>query len=725
MISGTSRKACAACQTRLSPKISGEVIRTIAPLAKEIPPTGYTERVMSTLEPHELEPDRRELDSWQQVEEFLSNLHELARAPVRAEEFYQRLLAGCVATLACQGGAIWQLGQHGNWKLMQASAVGYLSNLGADHERLLNQAVNADHPQVLLPASDGGLEGMVLLMGTVPLERNKSKGPQHPRVIVELALRSGCSPAVQRGWEDFLAAVCQVAADFQSYEELRLLRSEQASHGEVLNLIRRLQSGSSLRQLTSNIANEGRRFLGVDRLSVVLRNRKKWKLQSVSGTERFETRADAVKQLQSLAQVTAHWGEPLDYSDSADADLVADLPTPVSEVLQEYLDNTHVRRLAAVPLSFHSATLLDSQVGNSSEIQAVLIAEDFDSDSDLLLQKRLVELADLCEPSLQQAVRLNRFPVRTMLAWANRWDKLWDSWGVSRMALATAALVFTLAALVFVRVDFEIEAPATLVPLIEQDIFATANGTVREVFVEHGDHVKAGEAICVLEDPQLTLDRERVRGELATARKRLEAIAVARTDRQSREENSSDRLPLSAEARQLELRLESLAEQTAILDRRNDALTLRSPLTGVILTLDVQHLLRTRPVERGQVLFTVADTNSGWQLKTRVPQDQIGHLLAAQNSAEDSLTARFKLAGDAEQVFKGHVNEICETAVMDPEKSVDQLPDIQVDVAVEDKNLPAARPGMEAKVRLLCGKRSLGYVWFHNVWDNVYSWLAF
>ena len=64
---------------------------------------------MSTLEPHETTHE-----SWQQVEEFLSNLHELASAPIESEEFYRKLLAGCVATLDARRR---HLAPRGTWKL--------------------------------------------------------------------------------------------------------------------------------------------------------------------------------------------------------------------------------------------------------------------------------------------------------------------------------------------------------------------------------------------------------------------------------------------------------------------------------------------------------------------------------------------------------------------------------------------------------------------------------
>jgi multidrug efflux pump subunit AcrA (membrane-fusion protein) len=439
-------------------------------------------------------------------------------------------------------------------------------------------------------------------------------------------------------------------------------------------------------------------------------------LIATSGVERLETRADAVKDLESLAEVTAHWGEPLDHAENLD---VGDLPPAVIEALARHIDHSHARRLVAVPVELRSSE--DAKPAGTS---VVLIAENFGKARELARQ-RVLELAQLSEPALKQVLEWDRWPIRPVVNWTNWLTLVWRRWGFTRLGVVSGAVALALLSLVLVRTDFEVEAPATLMPRVVQDVFATTDGTVRQVKVAHGEQVHEGTVLAVLDDPQLDLEMERVRGELATVRKRLESIAVARTDRQTRDELTADRLPLSAEAKQLELREASLLKQAEILDTRRAALTLRSPLNGMVLTLDVQDMLRGRPVERGQVLFTVADTNSGWHLETRVPQDRIGHVVTADKTVDQPLTVRFRLAGDHENIYSGHVVRIAETAVLDTAKLGEELPDVRVDVAVDDKTLPAARPEMEAVVRVNCGPRSIGYVWLHDAWDNIYSWLAF
>ena len=535
--------------------------------------------------------------------------------------------------------------------------------------------------------------------------------------VVELYLRPGSSPEVQQGWRELLATVAEVAAEFHLHEQLRTLRAERGFTGQSLGLMRRFQQSTDLQKTSLEIVNEGRRFVGGDRLSLLVRRGKTWQLLATSGVERVEARADVTKRLQMLAAATADWGEPLEYADESQDDY----PPALAELVEQHVDESQTRRLVAVPVELNQK--LDQKPDQNSA--AVLVAEQFTGDIGEFSRLRVLELASLCEPALRQAVQLDRFPVRGCLRWADRWAEVTEKWGLTKLAVASVAAMAVLLVLIFVKVDFEIEAPATLRPAVERDIFATATGKVTDVRIAHGEQVEAGDVLAVLSDPQLAMELERTAGEIATTRKRLEAIAVARTDRQVREDASGETLPLSAEAEQLKKRLASLQCQQGILRQRREALTLRSPIAGTVLTLDVQNLLRTRPVERGQVLFTIAETSAGWRLLAQVPQDRIRHLVLAQQKDNDPLVTRFRLAGETEKTFVGHVESISTAAVLDTTGLNQKSPAFEVKIDVDESELPMARPGMNAEVRILCGRRSLGYVWLHDIWETIYSWVVF
>lgn len=653
-------------------------------------------------------PDETMTSKWQEVEDFLTSLYELARAPLAPHDFYDKLLKGCIKMLAAEGGAAWQSFPPGKWQpLVQFNLPVTSSEQMAAHSRIVQHAREA---HVTSPGGANPSEHCLLVAAV-----SGGDSPR-PQMVIELLMRAGASHAVCEGWKEFLAAVIHAAEEYELRRELRVLRGEQSAHADVLSLLRRIHQGSTLNEVALEVVNEGRRFLGVDRLSLLLGRGGRWDLIGASGVDRLEQRADAVKDLESLAEATAHWGEPIDYADDV---TTSELPTPVLGLLQRHIDESHARRLVAVPMELGPAP-----EAKSSRVTAVFIAENFGK-AQLISHQDVMELAQLCEPAIGQVLTWDRWPIRPVVNWTNWANGLWHAWGLTRLAILPMAAALLLLSLLFVHTDYEVEAPATLMPLVVRDVFAPTNGKVLEIKVAHGDWVKKGDVLALLEDSQLALEMERVHGEQETVRQRLEAINVVRTDRQTREEPASDRLPLSAEARQLELRQASLLEQAMILEKCRDDLTLRSPIDGTVLTLDAQNLLRARPVERGQILFTVADTTSGWQLEARVPQDRIGHVVSASASSDDPIAVRFRLASDLESIHTGHVLRIAETAVLDPTQLEKELPDVRVDVVVDETTLPAARPEMKAVVRLNCGRRPIGYVWLHDVWDSFYSWLAF
>jgi multidrug efflux pump subunit AcrA (membrane-fusion protein) len=676
---------------------------------------------MSSTEKHDLSQS-----AWQELERFVDQLHGLARAPVDASHFYRRLLEGCATTLAATGGAVWRRDPRGAWAVVHQINLALALERGDQqveptHASLLDRATKASGPMLYPPRSgtDDVIENptdAMLLVGSVPRDDGEP-------MLVELFFPPGQSPTVQQGWRELLETVLQIAADYHVWDEYRLLRSEHEFHGQALALLRRVHGRTGLRRTAFEIANEGRRLVDADRLSVVVRRGRTWRLLAVSGVDRIEARADAAKSLEQLADWAARWGEPIEFSDRSQWD---ELPTELAELIGRHADQSQARRLVAVPLEFlHEADDDPAQRKLSAQPSAVLIAEQFQTEGAELCRQRVIELAHLCQPALGEAVRLDRFPLRSVLRWSDRWARLGWVKDLNRLTLAALAAAAVVAALAFVERDYEIEAPARLTPLVERDVFATANGAVAEIRVSHGDQVEVGDVLAVLDDPQLVLDQQRVRGEIDTTRKRREAIDVARTDRKFREQDEAESLSLSAEAQQLEQRLTSLRRQEEILAARREALTLRSPIAGTVLTLDVQHLLETRPVARGQVLFTVADTTAGWRLLADVPQDRIGQVVAAGQDAQEPLPVRFRLSGDLQHAYNGHVEAISETAVLNTDNLDGELPPIEVRVAIDDKDLAAARPGMNAQVRIDCGRRSLGYIWLHDAWESITSWLAF
>lgn len=684
--------------------------------------------------------------SWSQLEGVVERLHEAAREGLAPREFYRRLLAEACGASGAISGAAWRLSAPGRLELIsQASLETADASRPDDRQRLVfrrelaQRAINRGAPEFAADdtatASHAPGGRSEWLATPIPDAAAEADGARRSVGAIEFEFPAGVSDAVRRGLVDFTATLAAVAADFHALAELRGLRATATLHQQAVDLLRRVQQPRDLAGATFEVANEGRRLLACDRLSVLIRRGASWRLASVSGASRIERQTEFARLSERLAESLANWGEPVSYPGPAGA---ADLVPPrLATALEEHLDESHARQLAGVPISFRSKDELAEQrepsdgrgpqSSDRSSFEFVLLAEGFDAAGGDW-QRQLLEMGELCAPALARAAELDRFPTRLVLGWSDRLAALRRPQQKTRALLVLGAVLAVIAALTLVPATLTVEAPARLTTTVQRDIFATANGAVAEVRVGQGDRVKQGDVLIVLADPELSLKLQQVRGEIDATRQRLAAMAVTRTDRTLREQGSDDRLPLSAEQRQLEEQLVNLNAQRQLLEARHDALTLRSPIDGQVLTPDVQSLLASRPVERGQSLLTIADAASGWQLAADVPQRDIGAVVDAQRGEHEQpgeVLASYRLSGDVEQTYPAHLLAVNAAAPLETEGLEDETPPVEVRLAIDGEPPAAARPGMAATVRIDCGRRSLGYVWLHDAWATLYRWATF
>ncbi|MBI4859836.1 MAG: efflux RND transporter periplasmic adaptor subunit, partial [Candidatus Riflebacteria bacterium] len=67
------------------------------------------------------------------------------------------------------------------------------------------------------------------------------------------------------------------------------------------------------------------------------------------------------------------------------------------------------------------------------------------------------------------------------------------------------------------EVERVVKLPGTLLPWEETDVFARVSGYARDVRVDRGSVVKAGDTLLTVEAPEMTADLEAARARLAEA----------------------------------------------------------------------------------------------------------------------------------------------------------------------------------------------------------------
>ena len=479
--------------------------------------------------------------------------------------------------------------------------------------------------------------------------------------IVEIWMRADASPATYRGCEQFLMGVCDVAADFHAFEERRRLLDEDHHRTELVNLGRRTHSQLKLSATAYEVANEGRRVLDCDRLSVLMASGRRSRLLATSGVSRIERRSGAAHRLEKIAQMVRRTDEPAFYADGE-----CDALPPVADAIEQHVADSHARHMAAIPVRWPAVPVNDENAIGEKRARRrrpafVLIAEQFDSREGELRRDWLVEIAEVCSTALYNAREADRLPFRWLVRPLGKLTHAVAA-HLPLTLLGVAAAVAAVVALMKVPADFNIEATGTLQPVVRRDVFAPRSGIVDEVLVQHNASVAAGQPLVRMRDPALELELKRVDGEMETTQKQLDAVRSTKTNRAVKDPTPIDSYRLSAEERELEQKLVNSRHELELLQHERDQLVVTSPIAGRVLTWDIGHQLLARPVERGEVLVTVADLSADWQLELDVPDDRIGYVLAAQNEMKSDLPVRFRLSSEERAEHVGKIAEVCQMA---------------------------------------------------------------
>jgi multidrug efflux pump subunit AcrA (membrane-fusion protein) len=665
-------------------------------------------------------------DTWHELEDVLSGFGRLARSPIEPEHFYERVLVECVRALSATGGAAWLRSSSGTLRPVAhihwpGSEMAANSESRRAHETLLTSAASEGR----IVSSPSGT-----LVAPIAVAPNNSDPPtaQTTAAILEIIPRADCSPAAYRGYEQFLGAVCDLAGEYHLYRELSRLRRDENYRDQLVHLSTLVHRNLELAPAAYAVANEGRRVIGCDRLSVLAKVGRRTRLLATSGASHVEHRSAAARRLEQVADLVLATAEPAWYADGQ-----SDALPPIADALEAHADESHARQIAVIPLARSAIVDIASAADRPSSPQekpsCMLIAEQFDARADGLSKERLIDVGALCATALYNAREVDQLPLRWLLRplAAVRRQVVHH---VGRSVAIASGAAAAVAALVFVPADFTVEAPGTVEPVVRQEVFAPRGGLVDEVLVAHGTSVAAGQPLLKLRDPSLELDLKRVHGEMETVRRQLDAVRATKSSREIRDADPVELYRMSASERELEQQLTNLEGELSLLTHERDSLVVRSPIDGRVITWDLAGRLIARPVERGEALVTVADLSSDWQLELDVADDRIGYVLAAQEQAgPNALPVRFRLHSiDAPQT--GQIQQVGMTASVDTNDAAAARPTVEVIVSfdklqLEDTERRELRPGVSARAEIDCGRRSLGYVWLHDIWNTTLTWLRF
>ncbi len=482
-----------------------------------------------------------------------------------------------------------------------------------------------------------------------------------------------------------------------------------------------------LKETAYIVANEGRRLIGCDRVSVAIKKGSKCKVQAISGQDTIENRSNIVSALNKLATRVVAAGEPLWHDGSTE-----DLPPQIEEALEDYVDQSYGRNIAVLPLREPERKLgKDTGGGAAGEIDrddshrgaviGALIIEQIETDIPPEIFKAR---CDLVYEHGTRAIANSRAHTNLFLM------PLWRTLGHATWMIRARTLPKTLAVLgliatvilglTFIQKDFDLETEGTLMAEEHREIFAPIDGEVIEVNALHKQLVKKGDVLVRLRNHEMEIQLNEIEGQIKTTlaeQSRVQAQLGMRRQLQPSEVRA-----LESEQTELEVKLKVQKERRALQIKRAADLEIKSPIDGIVTSWDVEKTLRSRPIMTGQVLMEVANLSKPLYLELELPEKREGHL--------DDFIAKNGLTGpdaelEVEYILGTNVdhplNAVLKTASISTRADANEehgaVIKMRADPDQESLRQLLPLPGAKVVADVKCGRRSSGFVFLHEVYE--------
>jgi multidrug efflux pump subunit AcrA (membrane-fusion protein) len=663
----------------------------------------------------------------QQIRTLVNEIAQLSKSEASPGEYYQGFLERVVQALAAVGGIIWTLEDQSRIN------VGYQINFQETrlrdrpddqkrHGRLIQRALQSGEGMIVPPHSGGADEeegsnptDFLLVLGCIRTDI-ETVG------VVEILQRPEAGPTTQKGYLRFLLQMCDLASDFFKSRQIRHFADRQVLWTQLEDFARAVHTTLDPKETAYTIANEGRRLIECDRVSVAIRRGKKCLIEAVSGQDMVDKRSNQVRLLGNLATAVVASNENMWYTGDT-----TDMAPQVEDAVQEYVDESHSKTVAVIPLmrarqdpeeeEAHMRDAPDPPVG------ALIVELIEDSRVPEKMLQRVDVVARHAAPAMANSI--DHDSLFLMPLWRTIGQQKWilKARTLPKTLAIAGAVLAVLLALAIVPISFTVRAKGTLEPITRQDVFAGVDGVVEEVKVKHGVEVHKGDLLVKMRDTELQMKQAELQGELNSTGELLQS--VYRQSVEGKNLSPVERAELMGRQAELQQKYDSIGHQLDIYDRKIQELQVVSPIDGVVVTWDVQNRLLNRPVQRGQVLLRVADPTSDWQLEINMPEKYMGHIERARKQIKEDLDVEYILAIQPGTSRYGTVSEVHKSA----EVKEEQVNSVQVKVKIDTKKLttelPGIRPGASVNAKVACGYRPVGYVWFHEAIEYVQTRIIF
>lgn len=654
----------------------------------------------------------------QQILALVREIDLLADSKASPDLFYPEFLKRVATALGADAAVVWLLDGQQQLSLkhfVQRMPLGIFEDaqVRRHYDGLLREALQSGGVRVYRPG-DSRAEGVptqhVLIVGAL------QQGTK-PLGVLQILQRTEAPESARAGYLQFVEQMCAYVPRY-----IRGLEQSTAAldPGKELQDLRRvlldLHGSLSVAEVASVAANDGAKFLGCDRVTVLEQHGPHPVVRAVSGQEAVNQRSNLVRLMTRLAEQVLATGESLRYAGKPEG-----LAPQIEEPLAEFLDVSRSRLLTIVPIlrpepspaAMPGTETKDRQNkdGKKRTLGALIVEQVTDSRLRPDFETRLEVLTEHVAQALVNAQEHEQIPLLPVWKFVGEQAARLKGRRLAQALAIVAAITLVIAGLALIPWDYRVEGKGRLMPAERQNVFAPWDGKVVEIHAQSGQQVEKGQLLLRLQNEDLhsrwlttaTELNEKQTQLLAQQSEFTESVKNITRDEATR---------LRGKIEQTKIEIDGATKRLAALTELEKSLTVHAPIAGVIATFQLEEMLLNRPVRRGELLLEVMDQTGEWRLELEVPEQRLGHILIGQEQFQSThLPIEFVLATATEKTWPARLDSIATRSA----SSEDGGTVVEVFAALEADEVPHRRIGSEVIAKINCGRRSLGYVLFGDV----------
>jgi hypothetical protein len=550
--------------------------------------------------------------------------------------------------------------------------------------------------------------------------------------LVEVWQAPGRNPNAIQGFLQFLTRMAHLASLYMKNHKLRHIVGQQQVWTQLESFARQIHASLNPTEVAYIVANESRRLIDCDRVSVAVRIARRPQIEAISGADVVEKRSNLVQLMRALVEQVMRWGEKLVYTGSQDDTL----PPKVLEALDGFLAESNSKLLVIMPLRD------EREKESKRPPRAALIMECFEpSVTAEQLIARMEVVARHATSALYNSVEHKRIPGRWVWVPLARVQEGLGGKARAIMTLIALGLALLIAMFVLVPYPLKMEAKGQLLPQERRWLYSPVEGKVvqfpREI--EPGVNVTRGEPLARLHDMRLEAQMIELESAIHESRQKVAAFREAynnATTFQARLDATEHIAEENGVADSKQRQLEALRMRTdADLSQPGDYY-LRAPIDGTVLNWGFQEKFIGKEVKPTDQILRIGNKSGRWEIELRIPQKHIGQVLQAfEKNHNRDLDVDLLVLSAPTHVYKGKLsrNSIAGEAVPNTEDTNESEPivlgSIRIDgddIAKTDQLPPdLLLTGTEVHSRIRCGNRAMGYSLFYGLWEFFYEKVVF